>query len=506
MVNSLASSSFSPASSLLSWRPSTFQYTERYLAVAYADSITGTGFSLNPTNKEFYGLINQSGTGVSSTASDYTWYPAEPDFGTTFYLAYANRTSRRFSFGSGTAVIAGGNGAFVPSNALLFDPSVWSALPLGTNIIDLDRRTGQLTETGTTSDGVASGELSITNNPDGKIVASLKQFHNYAGGSFTGSASLITIDNFGRVVGFEAPDGFYITKQSFTATSGQTAFTVTRASGYITDQCWVFQNGCLLDESEYTDSLTTVTLGTGAVSGDIITVISFKSVSTTSLTTLTASGTGTTATLTFADRTTPPFQVGQSITVSGLTPTGYNGTYTVTACTTSSVSFASVTTGSQTVAGTIIYTNNTYKSFSRNTVDLTDATSYTASGFTLVSGYEFLFINGTVINELDYEITDQTISGFPSNMTGKMTVIQWSPDNLGQPNGFPNNIVAFTVVGQTVYTYSYDANAFNLYSNGVILLQGTDYSTATGTYVLSNTPDNNTTVMVQQTFARTGAV
>jgi hypothetical protein len=507
MVNSLASSSFSPASSVLLWRPSTFQFTERYLAVAYADTITGTGFSLSPTNKEFYGLINQSGTGVSSTASDYTWYPAEPDFGTAFYLAYANRSNRKFSFGSGTAVIAGGNGAFVPSNTLLFDPSVWSALALGLNIIDLDRRTGQLTETGTTSVGDGSGELAITNNPDGKIVAQLKPYLNFGGSpTFTSPVANLTVDIYGRVVGFEAPDNFYFTKQSFTATSGQTAFTVIRASGYITDQCFVFQNGCLLDESEYTDSLTTVTLGTGAVSGDIITVISFKSTSSTSVNTLTASGTGTIATLTFTARTIPPFQVGQSITVAGVTPLGYNGTYTVTACTTTSVSFASATTGSQTVAGTVIYANNTYKSFSRNTVNLTNATTYTASGFTLTSGYEFIFINGTVLNELDYGINDQIISDFPSNLTGQMTIIQWTPDNLGQPNGFPNNIVAFTIVGQTVYTFSYNENSFNLYSNGVILLQGTDYTTASGTYVLTNTPDTNSTVMVQQTFARTGAV
>jgi hypothetical protein len=402
------------------------------LAVAYADSITGSGFSLEPTNKEFYGLINQSSTGVSSTASDYTWYPAEPNFGTTFYLAYANRTNRKFSFGSGTAVVAGGNGAFVPSNALQFDPSVWSALALGLNIIDLDRRTGQLTETGTTSVGEASGELAITNNPDGKIVAQLKPYLNFGGSpTFTSPVATLTVDIYGRVVGFEAPDDFFLTKQSFTATSGQTAFTVTRASGYITDQCLVFQNGCLLDESEYTDSLTTVTLGTGAVSGDIITIISFKS--------------------------------------------------------------SNATTG-------------VYPSFTRNTVDLTNANSYTASGFTLTSGYEFIFINGTVLNELDYGITDQTISDFPSNMTGKMTIIQWSPDNLNQPNGFPNNIVAFTVVGQTIYTYSYDVSAFNLYSNGVILLQGTDYTTASGTYSLAVTPDTTSTVMVQQTFARTGAV
>lgn len=432
MVNSLASSSFSPASTVLVWRPSTFQFEERYLSVAYADTITGTGFSLNPTNKEFYGLINQSGTGVSSTASDYTWYPADPDFGTTIYLTYANRTGRKFSFGSGTAVVAGGNGEFVPSNALLFDPSIWSALPIGTNIIDLDRRTGQVTQTGTTVVGSSSGELAITNNPDGKIVASLQQFLDFGGSpTFTGTVANLTIDIYGRVVGFQPPDAFYLTKQSFTATSGQTAFSVTRASGYITGQCLVFSNGCLLDTTEYADSLSTVTLNTGAVLNTIITVISFKS--------------------------------------------------------------SNATTG-------------VYPSFTRNSVDLTNATTYTASGFTLTSGYEFIFINGTVLNELDYNITDQTISDFPSNMTGKMTVIQWTPDNLGQPNGFPNNIVAFTVVGQTVYTYSYDIDAFNLYSNGVILLQGTDYTTASGTYQLANSPTTTSTVMVQQTFARTGAV
>jgi hypothetical protein len=432
MVNSLASSSFSPASTVFRWTPSTYQFTERYLSVAYADTVNGGGFSLVPTGKEYYGLYNINSTSVSLTSSDYTWYLADPNFGTTFYLCYSNRTGRKFSFDTGTAVVAGGNGSFVPSNALLFDPSIWSALPIGTNIIDLDHRTGQLTQTGTTVVGSSSGELAITNNPDGKIVASLQQFLDFGGSpTFTGTVANLTIDIYGRVVGFQPPDAFYITKQSFTATSGQTAFTVTRASGYITDQCWVFQNGCLLDESEYTDSLTTVTLGTGAVSGEIITVISFKS--------------------------------------------------------------QNATTG-------------VYPSFTRNTVDLTNANSYTASGFTLVSGYEFIFINGTVLNELDYNIVDQTISDFPSNMTGKMTIIQWSPDNLSQPNGFPNNIVVFTVIGQTVYTYSYDANAFNLYSNGVILLQGTDYTTATGTYQLANSPTTTSTVMVQQTFARTGAV
>ena len=63
------------------------------------------------------------------------------------------------------------------------------------------------------------------------------------------------------------------------------------------------------------------------------------------------SGTGSVATITFGTAFVHP--VGSSITVAGVTPSGYNGTYTVTASSAGSVSFASTTTGAQTVAGTI---------------------------------------------------------------------------------------------------------------------------------------------------------
>ena len=59
----------------------------------------------------------------------------------------------------------------------------------------------------------------------------------------------------------------------------------------------------------------------------------------------TVSGTGAIATIPFATQALPPFVVGQQIYVSNVTPTGYNGYYTVTACTTSTVSYANGTTG-----------------------------------------------------------------------------------------------------------------------------------------------------------------
>jgi hypothetical protein len=429
MVNSLGASHYSSASGVFNWRPRTFQYTERYLSVAYADSITGTGFDLDPRNHDYYGLYNQASETPSMTAADYTWYLADPTFGTTIYLCYANRTTRRFSFATGFAAYAAGTGAFVPTQATVFDPTVFAALPDGTNFIDLDRATGQLLSTGTTT--VGTGEISVTNNSNGQIIASLKQFLNFGPGinTQTSSAATLTIDIYGRVVGFTSPDDFFITIQSFTATASQTVFSVTRGAGYITDQCFVFENGCLLDESEYTDAAATVTLAVGATVNNTITVVSFRS---------------------------------------------YNGT------------------------------SGYYASFTRTTAVLSNASSYLPSPV-IPSGYELLFINGTALNEQDYDIVSSSITNFPSIVTGTLTMIEWTANNLGVPNGSPVNIIANTVIGQTIYPFSYDVDAFNLYQNGVLLRQGTDYATATGTYSLTNAPTTVTNILQQQTFARTGA-
>jgi microcystin-dependent protein len=71
------------------------------------------------------------------------------------------------------------------------------------------------------------------------------------------------------------------------------------------------------------------------------------------LSTLSASGNGTTATLTFEPQTVAPYPIGSTITVSNIVPIGYRGTFVVTDATVSSVSFASTTTGAQTTAGSV---------------------------------------------------------------------------------------------------------------------------------------------------------
>lgn len=80
---------------------------------------------------------------------------------------------------------------------------------------------------------------------------------------------------------------------------------------------------------------------------------SVANLASTSIATTGASGTGSTATLTFSTQLVAPYVVGQSIVVTGVLPSGYNGVHVVTACTTTSVSFSSTTQGSQTSAGAI---------------------------------------------------------------------------------------------------------------------------------------------------------
>jgi hypothetical protein len=85
MVNSLASSAFSPASILFQWRPTTFQYLDKYLSIAYGTSLSGAGFTLTKGTQDYYGLANQTTTTPSTVPSEYTWYEASPDLLLAFF-------------------------------------------------------------------------------------------------------------------------------------------------------------------------------------------------------------------------------------------------------------------------------------------------------------------------------------------------------------------------------------------------------------------------------------
>jgi len=68
---------------------------------------------------------------------------------------------------------------------------------------------------------------------------------------------------------------------------------------------------------------------------------------------LTTEASGDTVTATIVFRPNYPFAVGDTVIVSGVLPAGYNATAVVTGSTSNSVSYANITSGTQTQSGTV---------------------------------------------------------------------------------------------------------------------------------------------------------
>lgn len=121
-------------------------------------------------------------------------------------------------------------------------------------------------------------------------------------------------------------------------------------------------------------------------------------------------GTGTVATLTYDTTSFVPFQVGQTITVAGLVPAGYNGTWTVLTATTTQVTYSCTATGGMTTSGTITGAARAATAVTSDTVTNPIQTNITQvgilSGLTLngalsgvnvsTTGYTFASVNGGV--------------------------------------------------------------------------------------------------------------
>jgi hypothetical protein len=509
MVNALGSSIFSAASSVLVWRPLTFQYVNRYIAVAYADNATGTvGFSTNPRNKAYFGLYNNTTANPPVSASEYTWYQASSNFGATNYLLFSNRQNRKFSFDIGGAAQSNQTGTFVPTDTAKFDTSLWSGLPDGNNYIDLDARTGQLTRVGTTAVSSADGLLNITNNTNGSMVVSLERFLNFGSGVYskTFNAATLTIDIYGRVVGFTQPDAFYFTENIFTATGGQTSFAVTHVVGNVL----VYRNGVLLSTSEYTETTTTVVMNNACAAGETVVVLNMRAVSTDAFyeplqTTVSSVGS---SSVVYGDA---PYQLIEAGNVITFANTGSPTQYTVSSVNTTTKTITFTTTLAGVTAGLQIYryraAGSAYRPFSRVEVDVTGVSTYTPTEISVLNGFELLFINGTSLNEIDYDLTPPALGGFPGALTGRFVIVQMAANNLGVPASNITNTVAYSTNGALSYTFPNNPLSMQLYANGALFAKGSgyDYTATTAGYNLTSAINNNFTLLNQQTFARDGA-
>jgi len=186
-----------------------------------------------------------------------------------------------------------------------------------------------------------------------------------------------------------------------------------------------------------------------------------------------ASGDGTTATITFATQGINFYPVGSTIEIVGVTPTGYNGTYTVTSSTLSSVSFLNATTGSQTVAGRVgTGTASTVKlqdaltletttiartlTIGNGTLDLNNfnVTCYSVNGNFLHTraiafGTGQIFVTGNNTNVWNFNnATGYTLTGNPrvvSTYSGSVGTRTFSSGGAG--GGTETNAVSIQVTG-----------------------------------------------------------
>jgi hypothetical protein len=209
------------------------------------------------------------------------------------------------------------------------------------------------------------------------------QFEGYQGGSWRQfkfkEPSLITQQNLGAGNGTEVHFGPISPSPGsyLTTASGMTWNVAQMAKNMLV----VVENVLQLSGTNYTvvqnptiaaetySPVTSVGLASGA------TVLYFN----TALAATGASGSTGTVTLTFSTRAFAPFSVGSSIVVTGFTPSGYNGTFTVTASSTTSVSYTNATTATMTVAGQIASTTAVYPSANFTGAIITGSGSLQAS-------------------------------------------------------------------------------------------------------------------------------
>lgn len=248
------------------------------------------------------------------------------------------------------------------------------------------------------------------------------------------------------------------------------------------------------------------------VAGPTIAVNGFYLPAATAITTAGASGTSTTATVTFAVQTLAP-AVGSLVTVAGVSPAGYNGTYVVTASTTSSVSYANTTTGPQTVAGTATMSFHTL-AFSTNSTQRGTVTGFGAWSLNAPSTATVtLTVNG-VAGTHSTKIADNNATSYDAGYLGIPQITKTASYTMTlQERG---KHISSTAVGSAITVTSnpetYNASASNttwtagdsfvIYNNTAvaqILTAGT--SPATVTFLLAGTATTGNRTLAQRGVA-----
>lgn len=194
-----------------------------------------------------------------------------------------------------------------------------------------------------------------------------------------------------------------------------------------------------------------------------------------------AGGDGTTATITYSG--TFIFPVGSSVTIAGVTPAGYNGTYVVTASAANSVSFINATTGPQTVAGTA----STNGSNITNYDSVYIPTHISVGGLILFGLYQC-----TAATSTQYQISAVDVLGNPApatatvvnggavalyNTTTGSSLVQVTLNNHGYSVGDTYPVLVSTSVGGITLGGSY--TVVSVTSANIFSIQASQNATST---------------------------
>ena len=247
-------------------------------AVSIIDNASGAVDTV-PSGGYSYIFVENNSTSAGSWGK-YALIPASYDFSTTIAdfgtATIINTTYNGNTVGTGY----GGTGltTFAAANNALYSTSS-SALAAGTLPIAAGGTAG-------TTAATAFNNLSPITTTGDLIIGTGT---NTAGRLGIGASTYVLTSN-GTTASWASPPGSStLNIQDFTATSGQTSFTLTYTVGLVEG---VYRNGIKLGQADYTaTSGTAIVLGTGAITGDLIEVVYFTAVAVTNVVNTFSAGT-----------------------------------------------------------------------------------------------------------------------------------------------------------------------------------------------------------------------
>jgi hypothetical protein len=190
-------------------------------------------------------------------------------------------------------------------------------------------------------------------------------------------------------------------------------------------------------------------------------------------------GNGLSATVTFSSvQATAPFATGQAITITGNANSNFNGTFRVTACSTSICTFDSATSatgagGTVVSAGSFVTANGTGTG-GTGTYFVSPAPTATVAGGTLFSGQHFTLTQPVLSNVSIIGTGGQFRCDATTLAVGMTVTISGTLGGTGTITGYANPTTYFIVAtdGRTTFTLSTTSNVNTNVTTGVVTTLG----------------------------------